>query len=56
VKFIQKEATHAFINGERDQEVEQHLLMCSDMSLNKALKEAQKLEMVEVAARPPARL
>jgi hypothetical protein len=34
---IQTEAAHAFINGKRDREVKQHLLMGGDRTLNEAL-------------------
>jgi hypothetical protein len=46
VDFIQREATHAFINGVRDRELKQHILMGGNKSLNEALK----LEAVEAAA------
>jgi hypothetical protein len=34
VDFIQREAAHAFVDGVRDREVKQHLLMGGDRSLN----------------------
>jgi hypothetical protein len=41
--FIQREAAHTFVDGVRDREVKQHLLMDSDRSLNEALIQALKL-------------
>jgi hypothetical protein len=38
VDFVQREAAHAFIDGVRDQEVKQYLLMDSDRSLNQAIQ------------------
>jgi hypothetical protein len=51
VEFIQKEASHAFIDRVRDRELKQHLLMGGDRLLIKALNEALKLEVVKAAAR-----
>jgi len=56
VAFIQTEATHSFIDGIRDREVKQHLLMGGDWTLNEALNQALKLEATKAAAGPPARL
>jgi hypothetical protein len=56
VTFIQTEATHSFIDGVRDREVKQHLLMGGDRTLNEALNQALKLEAVQAAAGPLARL
>jgi hypothetical protein len=56
VGFIQTEAAHAFIDGVRDREVKQHLLMGGDDTLNGALNQALKLEAAKVAAGPPPRL
>jgi hypothetical protein len=42
--FIQRETAHAFIDGVRDREVKQHLLMRRDRNLNEALNQALKLE------------
>jgi hypothetical protein len=56
VEFIQKEATHAFIDRVRDCELKQRLLMDSDRSLSEALNQALKLEAVKAAARPLVRL
>jgi hypothetical protein len=50
------EAAHAFIDGVRDQEVKQHLLMCSDRALNEVLNQALKMIAAKKATRPPARL
>jgi hypothetical protein len=55
VDFIQREAAHEFIDGMRDWEVKQHLLMGGDRSLNEALNQDMKLE-VKAAAGTPARL
>jgi hypothetical protein len=40
---IQTEAAHAFIDGIRDREVKQYLLMGGDRTLNEALNRAVKL-------------
>jgi hypothetical protein len=56
VAFIQAEAAHSFIDGVRDREVKQHLLMGGDRTLNEALNQALKLEATQKAAGPPARL
>jgi hypothetical protein len=56
VGFIQTEAANAFIDGVRDREVKQHLLMGGDRTLNEALNQALKLEAAKAAAAPPARL
>jgi hypothetical protein len=53
---MQTEATHAFVDGVRGQEVKQHLLMGGDRSLNEALNQALMLEAAKAAAGPPARL
>jgi hypothetical protein len=50
---IQTEAAHTFIDGIRDREVKQHLLLGGDYTLNEALNHAVKLE---AAAWPTARL
>jgi hypothetical protein len=47
---IQTEAAHAFIDGIRDREVKQHLLMGGDRTLNEALNQAVKLEAAKAAA------
>jgi len=54
--FIQKGAAHAFIDGLRDREVKQHLLMGGDRTLNEAFNQALKLEAAKAATGPPARL
>jgi hypothetical protein len=46
---IQTEAAHAFIDGIRDREVKQHLLMGGDRTLNEALNQAVKLEAAKAA-------
>jgi hypothetical protein len=56
VGHIQTEAVHAFINGIRDREVKQHLLMSGDRTLNEALNQASKLEAAKAAAWPTARM
>ena len=56
VTFILTEAAHSFINGVRDQEVKQHLLMGGHRTLNDALNQALNLEAIKVAAGLPARL
>jgi hypothetical protein len=56
VAFIQTEAAHFFIDGLRDRELKQHLLMGGDRTLNEALNQALKLEAAKAAAGPPARL
>jgi hypothetical protein len=53
VAFVQTGAAHPFIDGLRDWEVKQHLLMGGDRTLNEALNQALKLE---AATGPPARL
>jgi hypothetical protein len=53
VDFIQREATHAFIDGE-SLEVKKHLSMSRDRSLNEAFNQALKLQVAKTAARPPA--
>jgi len=56
VNFIQTEAAHSFIDGLRDREVKQHLLLGGDRTLNEALNQALKLEAAKATAGPPARL
>jgi hypothetical protein len=56
VAFIQTEATHSLIDGLREREVKQHLLMGGDRTLNEALNQALKLEAAQAVAGPPARL
>jgi hypothetical protein len=56
IGYIQTEAAHAFINGIRDREVKQHLLMGGDRTLNEALNQALKLEAAKAAAWPTARM
>jgi hypothetical protein len=53
---IQTEAAHAFIDGIRDREVKQHLLLGGDRTLNEALNQAVKLEAAKAAAWPTARM
>jgi hypothetical protein len=53
---IQTEAAHAFIEGIRDREVKQYLLMGGDGTLNEALSQALKLEAAKAAAWPTARM
>jgi hypothetical protein len=56
VGYIQTEAAHSFIDGVRDREVKQHLLLGGDRSLNEALNQALKLEAAKAAAGQPVRL
>jgi hypothetical protein len=53
---IQTEAAHAFIDGIRDRELKQHLLMGDDRTLNEAINQAVKLEAAKAAAWPTARM
>jgi hypothetical protein len=53
---IQTEIAHAFIDGIRDREVKQQLLLGDDRTLNEALNQAVKLEAAKAAAWPTARL
>jgi hypothetical protein len=53
---IQTEAAQAFIDGIRDREVKQYLLMGGDRTLNEALNRAVKLEAAKAAAWTTARL
>jgi hypothetical protein len=39
VGFIQRDAAHAFMDGVKDREVKEHLLMGGDRSLNEALNQ-----------------
>jgi len=56
VNFNQTEAAHSFIDGVRDREVKQQLLLGWDRTLNGALKQPLKLEAAKARAGPPARL
>jgi hypothetical protein len=56
VGYIHTAAAHASIDGVRDLEVKQHLLMGGDRTLNEALNQALKLEATKAAAWPTARL
>jgi hypothetical protein len=47
---IQTEAAHAFIDGIRDREVKQHLLLGGACTLNEALNQALKIEAAKAAA------
>jgi hypothetical protein len=51
--FIQKKAACTFIDGLKDQDMKQHLLMGGERSLSEALNQALKLE---VADKPVAKL
>jgi hypothetical protein len=53
---IQTEAAHAFIDGIRDREVKQHLLLGGAGTLNEALNQALKFDAAKAAAWPTARL
>jgi hypothetical protein len=52
---IQTEAAHAFIDGIRDREVKQHLLLGGDRTLNEALNQAMTLEATKATAWPTSR-
>jgi hypothetical protein len=54
--FIQTEAAHVFIDGVRDRELKQHLLMGRERNLIEALSRAMKLEAAKEAAGPAAKL
>jgi hypothetical protein len=56
VAFIQTEAANSFIDGVRDRELKQDLLMGGDRTLNEALNQALNLEAAKAAAGPKARL
>jgi hypothetical protein len=56
VSFIQTEAAQAFIDGVRDREVKQHLLMGGDRTLNEELKQALILGAAKAAAGHPVYL
>ena len=53
---IKTEAAQSFIDGVRDREVKQHLLMGGDRTLKEAINQALKLEATKTTAGPPARL
>jgi hypothetical protein len=53
---IETEAAHAFIDGIRDREMKQHLLLGGACTLNEALNQALKIEAAKAAAWPTARL
>jgi hypothetical protein len=53
---IQTEAAHAFIDGIRDREVKQHLLLGGAYTLNEAISQALKLEAAKAAAWLTARM
>jgi hypothetical protein len=53
---IQTEAAHAFIDGMRDREVKQFLLLDGACKLNEALNQAMKLEAAKAAAWPTSRM
>jgi hypothetical protein len=50
--FVQKEAACMFIDEINDHNINQHLLMSSERSLNEAFNQALKLEAVKAAAVP----
>jgi hypothetical protein len=56
VDYIQKEAVYAFVDGFRDREVKQNLLIGGERRLNETLNQAIRLEAAKAAAWPPARL
>jgi hypothetical protein len=56
VEFIQREAAHTFVDGVRERQEKQHLLMGGDRSLNEALNHALKPVEAKAAAGPSARL
>jgi hypothetical protein len=53
---IQTEAAHAFIDGIRDREVIQHLLLGGACTLNEVQNQALKIEAAKAAAWPTERL
>jgi hypothetical protein len=53
---IQTVAAHAFIDGIRDREVKQFLLLRGACTLNKALNQALKIEAAKAAAWPTSRM
>jgi hypothetical protein len=53
---IQTEAAHAFIDGIRDREMKQHLLLGGACTLNEALNPALKIEAAKAAAWPTAKM
>jgi hypothetical protein len=56
VDHIQTEAAHAFIDGVRDWEVKQNLLLGGACTLNEALNQALRIEAARATAWPTARL
>jgi hypothetical protein len=53
--FIQRQV-YTSVNGLKDWDMKQHLLMGSERSFNEALNQALKLEAVNATAGPPAML
>jgi cation transport ATPase len=53
---IKTEAAHDFIDGIRDREVKQHLLLGGAPTMNEALNQALRIETAKAAAWPTARL
>jgi hypothetical protein len=53
---VQTEAAHAFIDGIRDREVKQHLLLGGACMLNEALNQALRIVAARAAAWPTARM
>jgi hypothetical protein len=56
VAFIQNEAANSFIDGVREKELKQQLLMGGGRTLNETSYQALKLEAAKAAAGPPARM
>ena len=56
VTFIQTEVANFFIDGIRDSEVKQSLLLGGDCHLNDALDQALNLEAAKATAEPQVRL
>jgi hypothetical protein len=53
---IQMEAAHSFIDGIRDREMKQHLLLAGARMFNEALNQALRIEAARAAAWPTATL
>lgn len=53
-EFIHREAAHAFIEGLRNRDVKQHLLVGCDMTLSETQSQTMKLEAAKATAGPPA--
>jgi hypothetical protein len=54
--FVQREKAYVFVDGTEEREVNQHLLMGGERSLNKALNQPLNLQAAMAVTGPPARL